>query len=129
MTQEADLRQLVEETIQRFGAIDLFCSNAGIFVDGGVNTPDATWKRILDVNFMAHILCGWRGAAGMLACGGYLLQTASAAGLHRKSKTTVFFWQRKLHGHRRVVWETGRQRTWYAGVIRVICMFDFYLWW
>ena len=29
VTQEADVRQLVEETIQRFGAIDHFCSNAG----------------------------------------------------------------------------------------------------
>ncbi len=82
VTQEADVRQLVEETIQRFGAIDLFCSNAGIFIDGGVNTPDATWKLILDVNVMAHIYAARAVLPGMLAQGdGYLLQTVSAAGL------------------------------------------------
>ena len=82
VTQEADVRRLLEQTIQRFGAIDLFCSNAGIFIDGGVNTPDAAWKRILDVNVMAHIYATRAVLPGMLARGeGYLLQTVSAAGL------------------------------------------------
>jgi len=82
VTQEADVRRLVEETIRRFGAIDLFCSNAGIFVDGGVNTPDVDWRRILDVNVMAHIYAARAVLPGMLARGeGYLLQTVSAAGL------------------------------------------------
>jgi NAD(P)-dependent dehydrogenase (short-subunit alcohol dehydrogenase family) len=82
VTQEADVQRLVEETIQRFGTIDLFCSNAGIFIDGGVDTPDATWKRILDVNVMAHIYAARAVLPRMLARGeGYLLQTVSAAGL------------------------------------------------
>jgi NAD(P)-dependent dehydrogenase (short-subunit alcohol dehydrogenase family) len=82
VTQEADVQQLVEETIQRFGAIDLFCSNAGIFIDGGVNTPDAAWKRILDANVMAHIYAARAVLPRMPARGeGYLLQTVSAAGL------------------------------------------------
>jgi NAD(P)-dependent dehydrogenase (short-subunit alcohol dehydrogenase family) len=82
VTQEADVQRLVEDTVQRFGAIDLFCSNAGIFVDGGVNAPDAAWKRILDVNIMAHIYAARAVLTGMLARGdGYLLQTVSAAGL------------------------------------------------
>jgi NAD(P)-dependent dehydrogenase (short-subunit alcohol dehydrogenase family) len=82
VTHEADVQRLVKETIQRFGAIDLFCSNAGIFIDGGVNTPEAAWKRILDVNVMAHIYAARAVLPGMLARGeGYLLQTVSAAGL------------------------------------------------
>jgi len=82
VTQEADVQRLVEETVQSFGAIDLFCSNAGIFIDGGVNTPDAGWKRIFDVNVMAHIYAARAVLPGMLARReGYLLQTVSAAGL------------------------------------------------
>jgi NAD(P)-dependent dehydrogenase (short-subunit alcohol dehydrogenase family) len=82
VTQEADVQRLVGETIQKFGVIDLFCSNAGIFVDGGVDTPDAGWKRILNVNVMAHIYAARAVLPGMLARGeGYLLQTVSAAGL------------------------------------------------
>jgi NAD(P)-dependent dehydrogenase (short-subunit alcohol dehydrogenase family) len=82
VTQEADVRRLVDDTIQKFGVIDLFCSNAGIFIDGGVDTPDAGWKRILNVNVMAHIYAARAVLPGMLARGGgYLLQTVSAAGL------------------------------------------------
>ena len=40
---------------QRHGAIDLFCSNAGIAVDGDEQTPDAEWARCWDVNVMAHV--------------------------------------------------------------------------
>jgi NAD(P)-dependent dehydrogenase (short-subunit alcohol dehydrogenase family) len=82
VTQEADVQRLVGETIQKFGVIDLFCSNAGIFIAGGVDTPDAGWKRILNVNVMAHIYAARAVLPGMLARGGgYLLQTVSAAGL------------------------------------------------
>jgi NAD(P)-dependent dehydrogenase (short-subunit alcohol dehydrogenase family) len=36
-----------------FGEIDLFCSNAGIFIAGGIKAPDQSWERIVDVNFRA----------------------------------------------------------------------------
>jgi NAD(P)-dependent dehydrogenase (short-subunit alcohol dehydrogenase family) len=59
-----------------------FLLECRIFIDGGVNTPDADWKRILDVNVMAHIYAARAVLPGMLARGeGYLLQTVSAAGL------------------------------------------------
>src|SRR2546430_2191588 len=38
---EGDLVRVVHETEARFGRIDLWCSNAGIFFIGGVETPDA----------------------------------------------------------------------------------------
>jgi NADP-dependent 3-hydroxy acid dehydrogenase YdfG len=123
-------RTVVVADIDGQGAQTLAAENAGIFIDDGVNTPAATWKRILEVDVMVHIYAARVVLPGMLARReGYLLQTVSAAGLHRRSKATVFFWQRKLHGHRRLVCETGRQRTWYAGVVRIVCVFDFYLWW
>jgi len=82
VTQESDLRRLVEEASRRYGAIDLFCSNAGIAVDGGEETADADWQRCWDVNVMAHVLAARVVLPGMLARGaGYLLQTVSAAGL------------------------------------------------
>src|SRR5262249_12119103 len=62
--------------------IDLFCSNAGIAVEGGVEVSDADWKRIWDVNVQAHVYAARAVLPGMVARGrGYLLQTASAAGL------------------------------------------------
>jgi NAD(P)-dependent dehydrogenase (short-subunit alcohol dehydrogenase family) len=36
---EDDIENLVSATIDRFGRIDLFVSNAGIAIDGGIDTP------------------------------------------------------------------------------------------
>ena len=79
---EADIVRVVQETEQRFGGIDLWCSNAGILFIGGVETPNAQWQKIWDVNVMAHVYAARAVLPGMLARGsGYLLHTASAAGL------------------------------------------------
>ena len=82
VTRESDLQRLAADVAGRYGAIDLFCSNAGIAVDGGEETPDSEWQRCWDVNVMAHVLAARAVLPGMLARGeGYLLQTVSAAGL------------------------------------------------
>jgi len=79
---EADVVRVVRETEQRFGGADLWCSNAGIFFLGGVETPNAQWQKIWDVNVMAHVYAARAVVPGMLARGGgYLMHTASAAGL------------------------------------------------
>src|SRR5580704_14943376 len=38
---EQEVSDLVTKTLDRFGRIDLFCSNAGIATDGGPDVPDA----------------------------------------------------------------------------------------
>jgi NAD(P)-dependent dehydrogenase (short-subunit alcohol dehydrogenase family) len=79
---EADLVRLVEATTTAFGTIDLFCSNAGIISLGGIEAADADWQRMWNVNTMAHVWAARAVLPGMLVRGhGYLLQTASAAGL------------------------------------------------
>ena len=79
---EAELVRLVREVTEQYGPIDLFCSNAGIGVQGGAETPDAEWQRIWEINVMAHVWAARALLPGMLARGsGYFLQTVSAAGL------------------------------------------------
>ena len=79
---EADLQRLVKLVTATLGPIDLFCSNAGMILMGGSETPDADWERIWHVNVMSHVFAARAVLPGMLARGqGYLLQTASAAGL------------------------------------------------
>lgn len=79
---EAAVRALVAQAEVRFGPIDLFFSNAGIGYAGGVDVPDEKWDRIWNVNVMAHVIAARVLLPGMLARGGgYLLSTASAAGL------------------------------------------------
>jgi NAD(P)-dependent dehydrogenase (short-subunit alcohol dehydrogenase family) len=79
---EPDIIRLVEQATSAYGAIDLFCSNAGIAIDGGVSVADFEWQRIWSINCMAHVYAARAVLPGMLERGeGYLLQTASAAGL------------------------------------------------
>src|SRR5262245_60747662 len=79
---EDDIRRVIDDTETRCGPIDLFCSNAGIRVAGGPEVPTAEWQRIWDVNVMAHVYAARALVPRMLARGGgYLLNTASAAGL------------------------------------------------
>ena len=82
VAREADIRRVVAETEARYGPIDLFCSNAGVFIPGGVEVPDEDWERILSVNVRAHLYAARAVLPSMLARGeGYLLQVVSAAGL------------------------------------------------
>ena len=81
VSREADVARLVSQIIVRHGVIDLFCSNAGIAVNGDEHTPDAEWARCWDVNVMAHVYAARAVVPHMLERGdGYLLQTVSAAG-------------------------------------------------
>ena len=79
---EDDIARLTESTITRFGRIDLFCSNAGIAVDGSEQVPTEGWNRVWAVNVLAHVYAAKYALPGMLERGdGYLLNVASAAGL------------------------------------------------
>ena len=79
---EDDVRRLVGETIDHCGRIDLFCSNAGITVKGGLDTADSDWQRLWSVNVMSRLYAARAAVPHMLQQGsGYLLHTASAAAL------------------------------------------------
>lgn len=79
---EDEVQHLVRITEDKYGRIDLFCSNAGIGVGGGPETPNEDWQRIWDINVMAHVYAARHALPAMVARGeGYLLNTASAAGL------------------------------------------------
>ena len=82
VSQEADIVALITAVETDHGPIDLFCSNAGIGVAGGAEVANAEWQRIWDINVMAHVWAA-RHLAPLMAArgGGYLLNTASAAGL------------------------------------------------
>jgi NAD(P)-dependent dehydrogenase (short-subunit alcohol dehydrogenase family) len=79
---ESDIVSAVQATEQRFGPIDLMVSNAGIGTAAGIDATDEAWQQIWDVNVMAHVYAARAVIPAMVARGeGYLLSTASAAGL------------------------------------------------
>jgi NAD(P)-dependent dehydrogenase (short-subunit alcohol dehydrogenase family) len=84
---EADIQNLVKQTRDAYGEIDLFCSNAGI-ADGdpdknnAASASNAAWERSWGVNVMAHIYAARAVLPEWIARGeGYFLNTVSAAGL------------------------------------------------
>lgn len=82
VSNEADVVACIERAERELGPIDLFCSNAGIAIGGGAEVPDDQWQQIWAVNVMAHVYAARELVPRMAARGGgYLLQTASAAGL------------------------------------------------
>jgi NAD(P)-dependent dehydrogenase (short-subunit alcohol dehydrogenase family) len=89
--QEANIRALVNETITRFGQIDLFCSNAGVFVEGDIDAPDHVWMRMRDIHMLAHVYAARAVLPKMVERGeGYLLQTVSAAGLVTSLESVMY---------------------------------------
>jgi NAD(P)-dependent dehydrogenase (short-subunit alcohol dehydrogenase family) len=82
VTQEHDIVHLIDTAEEQHGPIDLFCSNAGIVVPGGPEASDRVWERSIAVNVLAHVYAARALVPRMLERGeGYMLQTASAAGL------------------------------------------------
>jgi NAD(P)-dependent dehydrogenase (short-subunit alcohol dehydrogenase family) len=60
VAREADVKYLIDTTIEAFGHIDVLYNNAGIMPDDDgsvVDLSEATWDRIMDVNLKSTFLC------------------------------------------------------------------------
>jgi NAD(P)-dependent dehydrogenase (short-subunit alcohol dehydrogenase family) len=79
---EGSNRRLIEEVESGIGPIALFCANAGIAQEGDEQSPDRDWDRMWGVNFRSHLYAARHLIPRWLdRDGGYLMVTASAAGL------------------------------------------------
>ena len=80
---EADIVALIAAARDRYGPIDLFFSNAGVAgPGGGPEAPDDELLATWEINVMAHVWAARALLPDWLERGeGYLLSTASAAGL------------------------------------------------
>jgi NAD(P)-dependent dehydrogenase (short-subunit alcohol dehydrogenase family) len=79
---ESAVQGLVRDTEDAHGPIDLFVSNAGYVTTAGLEDPNDSIQRMWEVHCMAHIYAARAVLPSMIARGeGYLLNTASAAGL------------------------------------------------
>jgi NAD(P)-dependent dehydrogenase (short-subunit alcohol dehydrogenase family) len=82
VAREDQLAAMIDRVEAELGPIDLFCSNAGVLTEGGMDVANADWQRLWEINVMSHVWAARHLVPRMIARGGgYLLNTASAAGL------------------------------------------------
>lgn len=82
VAKESEIKNLVARAEEAFGPIDIFVSNAGLARYGWEESPDDVWQLNWDVHVMAHVYAARAVVDKMIANGGgYLVNTASAAGL------------------------------------------------
>src|SRR5262249_39603874 len=72
VSKEADVVALVKAAEDKFGRIDLFCSNAGVGgADPDIDNPgspaNAKWEQAWGVNVMAHVYAARHALPGMIA--------------------------------------------------------------
>lgn len=83
VTQESQVQELVKRTVDKYGPIDLFCSNAGAGGPGVLtDAANEVWQKQWELHVMSHLYAARAVLPSMIERGsGYLLNTASAAGL------------------------------------------------
>ena len=83
VTSEEDIAGLVDGVMARTGRIDLFCSNAGAGGEGVLtDAANEVWQKQWELHVMSHVYAARAVLPSMIQRGeGYLLNTASAAGL------------------------------------------------
>jgi NAD(P)-dependent dehydrogenase (short-subunit alcohol dehydrogenase family) len=89
---EDSVRALIAEASAANGAIDIFISNAGVpGAIGGPEAADEAFEEAWRVNVMAHVWAARALLPAMVARGdGYLINTASAAGLLTQVSSLVY---------------------------------------
>jgi short-subunit dehydrogenase len=81
VSQEDDCRKLIEETVRRFGKIDVLINNAGISMRALFEDVDLkVIRQLMDVNFYGTVYCSKYALPHLLKTRGSLVGVISIAG-------------------------------------------------
>lgn len=87
VSSSADVKRLVDETMARFGRIDVLVNNAGVmFTKPMLDVTEDEWDRTIDVNLKGAYLCSKAVVPIMIdQSGGSIVNMSSNSGLYHPS--------------------------------------------
>lgn len=119
VTCEPEIQSLVAAAYEKSGRIDLLCSNAGVMQEGGLEVTDSQWQSAWEINFLSHVYAARAVIPRFIQQGGgYLLQTASAAGLLTQVGAAPY----SVTKHAAVAFAEWLSITYHRQGVRVSCL-------
>jgi NADP-dependent 3-hydroxy acid dehydrogenase YdfG len=89
---QTEAKRCIDETIAKFGAIDIMINNAGVMFLGpveGANPDD--WKRMFDVNVLGLMYCTHAVIPSMREKGsGHIVNISSVSGRHVTARSSAY---------------------------------------
>ena len=92
VTSDAQVAKLVDETVAKFGTLDIMVSNAGILIAQPVDEfPAEKWMKVIEVNLFGYFLCVKHAARVMKAQkSGVIIQINSKSGKKGSYKNSAY---------------------------------------
>jgi NAD(P)-dependent dehydrogenase (short-subunit alcohol dehydrogenase family) len=91
VTRDHDAQRAVDETVARYGRLDILFNNAGIIRRATlVDTNEEDWDRVMAVNVKGIYLMSRRAIPVMARSGGVVINTASVWGLVGGARAAVY---------------------------------------
>jgi NAD(P)-dependent dehydrogenase (short-subunit alcohol dehydrogenase family) len=91
VTRVADCERMVQETLAKFGRLDVLVAAAGIWVEGPSDqASEADWDRVLDVNLKGAFFANRYAIPALEKTEGIIVNIASDAGLTGNAGAAIY---------------------------------------
>ncbi|AXM88676.1 3-oxoacyl-ACP reductase [Anoxybacillus ayderensis G10] len=82
VSNENDIKQMVEKSLKKYSKIDILVNNAGLFNNSGMNATVEEWNEVFKTNVLGPFLCAKYCLSSMKKNGsGSIVNVASISGL------------------------------------------------